>query len=581
MEDQRSPKKLILASFVAALFLLLGFRAGAANAASLYLSPSSGDHSVGQSFTVTVGISSADQAANAISGAVSYPTDLLEATAVSKSGSILGLWVQEPSIAANEVNFAGIALNPGFTGSAGRIMSITFKAKAAGTAAVSLSSGSVLANDGLGTNITSGLGKATFTISGQAAPSAPPETPKPGLPGAVPITSSSHPDINSWYSRNTADLSWALAKGITAVSVFVDGKPATVPTASSDGLFDHYSTKPLDDGVWYFHLRAKNDAGWGPASHYRLQIDTAKPTGLIADIVGLDKTPPVPAVRLAAVDATSGLDRFELSIDGGAAIAVPAAAAAAGPYVLPVQASGSHNVTVAAVDKAGNRASSGAEFTVAPLNKPVIVKYPLQLAAGDAFALSGTSDYPDTPIEIILTGDGGEKVDASVQSDVAGGFAYSIDNGLSAGVYKVWVQVRDKDGAVIVSSDKQTVLVRPLPLFSAIARQMNIWLILLILLCLIVFYLLYRLFTKGMPFLKRNKRSPAKKSWDDPEEFVRHSFKDLRENLSDKIKIMEQSRRDKQLAPLEKKLFGEFKKDIDDLEKNIKKVVDNAKAPKN
>ncbi|MCX6712432.1 MAG: hypothetical protein NT041_01940, partial [Candidatus Vogelbacteria bacterium] len=81
-------------------------------------------------------------------------------------GSIVNLWVQEPAFSntSGKVSFEGAILNPGFTGGSGRVLSVSFRAKKAGTAILSFSAGSILANDGAGTSILKTLGKTSFAI---------------------------------------------------------------------------------------------------------------------------------------------------------------------------------------------------------------------------------------------------------------------------------------------------------------------------------------------------------------------------------------------------------------------------------
>src|SRR3989338_6290606 len=148
------------------LLLFFGMLPFGARAATLSFSPPSGSHTVGNTFSASILISSADQAMNAALGAISFPPDKLEVVSVSKTGSIFTLWVQEPSFSnsAGTINFEGIVLNPGFIGAAGKAISIAFKVKAAGNAPLTFSSGSVLANDGQGTNILASLGGALFNI---------------------------------------------------------------------------------------------------------------------------------------------------------------------------------------------------------------------------------------------------------------------------------------------------------------------------------------------------------------------------------------------------------------------------------
>ncbi|HEU0051369.1 MAG TPA: hypothetical protein VFQ60_04940, partial [Patescibacteria group bacterium] len=157
--------------FFGLIFLGVGFRGTPVHAASFYLSPSASSYTIRQNFSINVMVSSADQALNAFSGTVSFPSDKLSISSISKSGTIVSLWVQEPSFSnsAGTLHFEGMVLNPGYKGNAGKVLTINFSALREGSAAVQFSSGSILANDGEGTDITSGLGKAAFTIK----PSAP------------------------------------------------------------------------------------------------------------------------------------------------------------------------------------------------------------------------------------------------------------------------------------------------------------------------------------------------------------------------------------------------------------------------
>lgn len=150
-------------------------------AASLFFSPSAKAVAVGNTFTVSVDVSSPDQAMNAASGDISFPTDKLRVLSVLTTGSAMSLWVQNPSFSnaagSGDVNFAGIVLNPGFTGTAGNVVTVRFEALAVGDAPLSFSDGSVLANDGNGTNIISSLGKADITIVPTVAVSSPSANP--------------------------------------------------------------------------------------------------------------------------------------------------------------------------------------------------------------------------------------------------------------------------------------------------------------------------------------------------------------------------------------------------------------------
>jgi hypothetical protein len=201
--------------------LLFFFCAHTASAASLSFSPASGVHAAGETFSVTVTVASSGQAMNAASGVVTFPPDKLQVVSLSKSGSIFNLWAQEPSFSngAGTVSFEGVVLNPGFSGSSGKILSITFKAKTAGSAALGFSSSSILANDGSGTPILTGTGTASFQTK---AAETPPETvpivkTANTAPAAPEIASSTHPDESKWYAGRSGQFSWTVPAGTLSV----------------------------------------------------------------------------------------------------------------------------------------------------------------------------------------------------------------------------------------------------------------------------------------------------------------------------------------------------------------------------
>ncbi len=135
------------------------------SAANLSVSPASDTFEVGDKMTVKVMVSSTAPI-NAISGNVSFPTDLFSIESVSKSGSILNFWVSEPSISrkAGTVLFEGVTLG-GFGGASGTVVSVKLKALKEGTGKVSFKDGKILANDGEGTDVTGNLNSATYSIT--------------------------------------------------------------------------------------------------------------------------------------------------------------------------------------------------------------------------------------------------------------------------------------------------------------------------------------------------------------------------------------------------------------------------------
>lgn len=161
-------------------------------AASLLFSQTANTCAVGTTCTATVRVS-ADQYINAASGVISFPPDKLEVRSISKSPSLFNLWAQEPTFsnALGTITFEGVVLNPGFMGN-GTVLTVTFRAKTAGTAGLSFSSGQILANDGAGTNVLTSLGTSFFTI--QSAP-APESAPAPAEQGVTTPESEEEPVV--------------------------------------------------------------------------------------------------------------------------------------------------------------------------------------------------------------------------------------------------------------------------------------------------------------------------------------------------------------------------------------------------
>lgn len=381
--EKYNPRKILfLGALVAVSLLFVGVRN--ASAASLYFSPSSGSYKVGQNFSVGIYVSSLDQAMNAASGAISFSSDKLEAVSVSKTGSIMNLWVQEPSFSNSPVggqgaaSFEGIVLNPGFTGSAGKIITINFRVKSAGAGTLSFSSGSVLANDGKGTNILENLGSANFSleVSGAAPPAE--ITPAPAvsisnLPKAPIIYSETHPDSDKWYNKKIAKFNWDLPKDVTAVRLLVGKIPEAVPTVTYTPAITSKTVEDLEDGIWYFHARFRNSAGWGSTAHFKINIDTVPPEPFKIEFPnGKETEDSRPTIAFSATDSLSGVDYYKIKIND--AELSPVSAATAGIYNLPPQSSGRKTIVVQAYDKAGNFTSASDEFIIKAAAKPAVVE---------------------------------------------------------------------------------------------------------------------------------------------------------------------------------------------------------------
>lgn len=145
--------------------ILLVFHAQNLFAASLSLVPQSSNVNVGDNISLRVVLISSDKPANAVSGSINYPTDLLTLNSISKTNSIVNVWPVEPSYsnATGTVNLDGVILS-GYQGANGSVLTLFFRAKAPGNANIKFNNAQVLAHDGQGTPILSSSGQANFNI---------------------------------------------------------------------------------------------------------------------------------------------------------------------------------------------------------------------------------------------------------------------------------------------------------------------------------------------------------------------------------------------------------------------------------
>lgn len=445
--------------------VLFGFFsvAAAAQAATLSLSPATGVYTVGQTFTARVLVNTAGQKINAAEGTLSYKPSELTVLGVSK-GSVFNLWTAEPAFsnAAGTVTFSG-GTPTGYTGSGGTVISVTFKVLTAGSPRVSFSSGSVLAADGRGTNVLSGMTGGSYTTS---APSATPEpetiieyVPPANTPGAPQISSDTHPDPAAWYATTDATLSWTVPAGVTALRTLLDDRSTSIPTKVYDTPINSIELTDLDQGVQYFHLQFKNEDGWGKVTHYRLAVDSEAPADFTLAIPeGADLSNPEQVlVPGFAEDAGSPINRFMLQIDGAAPVEV-LRETATGTIPLPTLEPGYHTVVAEAFDSAGNSAMASLSFTILSFDKPVFTNAPERISAGVIPVFEGAT-RPGAEVEIAFTRVGAEPVTYKTTSDENGVFRFIPDRAMTVGVYDIVARATDQYGALSEPSDTLRVVV--------------------------------------------------------------------------------------------------------------------------
>jgi hypothetical protein len=577
MSNFQKPNKTFI-NFSWLLFVLI-FSFGifsTVEAATLSFSPSSGSYNIGQTFNVSIYVSSADQAMNAASGVITFSTDKLQITSLSKTSSIVSLWVQEPSFSNTNgtVNFEGIVLNPGFQGNSGKIIIITFKVKAAGTASLSISSGSVLANDGQGTNILQSLGSAQFILKSTSVtepPASESTTPatKKGVPNAIQIQSSTHPDPNNWYQNTNPKFTWNLSEDITKIAFVLDQKASTVPAKAADQLITSYQYQDLKEGVWYFHLQAKNALGWGSVSHFRVQIDKTPPESFKISIDNNgDETNPQPYLSFETRDALSGIDHYEIQIGDQPIIKVLPQEIKNGKYQIPITAGNTYQLIVKALDKADNFTITTETLTIEPIKAPTITEYSKQLQPNEPITIKGTA-FTSGAIEIFIQNEAKEVVSEKINTDDKGNWSYVSSKSFKKGIYTAWVQLIDKRGATSQPSDAIKITVN-LPLFIQIGNILVSYLTIIItLIALLIFLVVIILY--GIRKIKLLEQ-PRKLDLTDEEKRLYQIFAYIEKEMTNQIANLDGQ---SYLSDREAQILENLRKVLDIAQKAITEILRN------
>jgi len=429
---------------------ILGRAEPAHAAASFYFSPSSVKLNVGQTATVTLYVSSADQSINAAEGTIVLPAAYVSGVSVSKTGSVFSLWPEEPSINGASIHFAGGKPSPGYQGSGGKILSFTIRGTAEGTGLITLTGGRIIQND---TNVYSGAGTSTVSVTRTVS-------------GAT-ISSTSHPDQNAWYQTRDAALSWTKPSGATSYSYTLTHS-GTEAAKTGSGAATSANFTGLADGIWTLSLTTTYSDGKTAASSFTVRVDDTDPSAFTATVEQQGTSDPRPILKFKADDQPAGIDHYEILIDGKS-IGVTSDL----QFQLPVQVPGTHNFVIRAFDKAGNTTDASGTFTVEGFAGPTITHWPNFISVLEPMFFKGRARYD---AKILLHIDGqvvGEFLvkenlsdDAKRQNDVSKltgdrevEWSYNYRGVVPPGRHVVYAHQQRPDGALSNRSNEVQVIV--------------------------------------------------------------------------------------------------------------------------
>jgi hypothetical protein len=533
-----------------------------AETAILYFNPSSGNYTVGNIFTVDILVNTENVAINNAEVVVNFPNNFLEIISFSRAGSVFSLWVEEPNFSnsGGVLSFNGGLLTPGFNGVAGKVLSVVFRVKKTGSASLFFSSAAVRANDGYGTDVFKGGVQAIFNLIEEL----PTVTGK--VPEAPQISSSTHPNENKWYSNNSPVFVWNLPPGVTGASLLFDSKATTDPGLWSDGLMESKKYENIKDGAWYFHIKFRNQYGWGPIIHRKVLIDTVPPLPFEIKVQREDFTDPRPVLNFQTTDELSGLEYYEMKIGEGDNFAVSIEEIKHNPYVMPLQAWGKHPVEVRAYDKAGNHVLAVAEIDVLPIEGVEIIRIPKSIGIGEILEIKGKAESEITAIIYIQKLDK-ELISEKIKTDLAGNFVLRFDKALAKGDYVVWAQAEDERGALSHPTRKYPLEVGlpPFLKFGKITLDYRTTMVILIILIIVVIVIVFYAWNRISSWRKR-----ARKETHEAKESIEKAFKVLREEVEEQVGLLDGK---PSLTQDERRLKDKLRKALDISEEFINKEI--------
>lgn len=359
-----------LASVLCLLFGVSFVKPAFAGGASLYLSPSTGTFFIGSTFDISIFVNTGGNNVNAVKVDLKFDSGKIQIASPTAGKSFIEVWVAQPAYSniKGTASFQGGVPSPGINTSSGLVSTITFRAIAPGKAAISISDSSqVLLDDGMGTDILSSSSRGEYQL---VIP--PPEGPK--------VFSTTHPDQNRWYRNNNPSFGWEKEGGVTDFSYSIDHSSYGTPDNISEGDQTSVSYSDLEDGVWYFHVKAEKAGVWGGVSHYLVQIDSTPPADFTIEVDPIfgagTLTSQRPWISFITTDALSGLDHYEIktvNLTRPQEERIGFFLEASSPYQLPLTEPGEYEVVVRAFDVAGNWRDVSRKIEIISAGKPFYV----------------------------------------------------------------------------------------------------------------------------------------------------------------------------------------------------------------
>lgn len=389
-------------TFYIALFICASLIPATISAAEIQVAPENGTYNIGQTFTVSVQVVPGGSAVNAVEARLQFDPEIISVVGLAKNETSFSRWTTEPtySNSSGTIQFGSVSEAP-FT-TAANVLQITFRALAPGSGGVAVSAASVYATDGLRTDVFSGAAPAMVTISSVATAverSVTDEENTTEINADRPtVQSEVFSDSTAWHNTATGVFAWDVPAGTTAVAVEIANTPTNRPNNNPEAIVESpvseflITSDMVVDGVQYLSLRFRDEDGWGQTLNQKILIDTTPPETFSIAVQSVSDTS-FPRIWFEAIDLTSGVVYYEITIPGKESVTIEYADAKFG-YQLSELKDGVYDITVTAYDAAGNS-------RISTTSVPIAAGWTEQVSANENIAFETLSLSPGISIFIL------------------------------------------------------------------------------------------------------------------------------------------------------------------------------------
>ena len=177
----------------------------------------------------------------------------------------------------------------------------------------------------------------------------------------LPTPSISSPADGAFLDPGDIEVTWSASDATSGIDHFEvsldDGTPVVLPASATGHTFTG-----VVEGAHTIAVTAFDIAGNSRPVSVAVTVDTTPPTlSITSPVSGAIGALSSVEVTWSATDATSGIDHFEVSLDGGTPVVLPASATG---HTFTDVADGAHIVTITAFDVAGNSVVLSVDLTV-------------------------------------------------------------------------------------------------------------------------------------------------------------------------------------------------------------------------